>query len=143
MRATRTTRNFIEDILQHDSLANRDPDAAVRIALDFQRKWAMYNFPRLLMALGRIQEEIFDRLTLPAGNYAKYAFDVECLFLAPELVGLDEYGLPIQLGVKLSDRLRLGEGMDLAIASLRMLQPDTVRLSEFERYMLTRTQDGL
>jgi hypothetical protein len=143
MRATRTTHNFIEDILQHDSFANRDPDAAVRIALDFQRKWAMFNFPRLLMALGRIQGEIFDRLRLQPGNYAKYAFDVECLFLPPELVGLDEYGLPVQLGVKLSGHLRLGEGMDPAIASLRMLQPGTLRLSEFERYMLKRAQDGL
>ena len=66
--------------------------------------------PSAATALDRIQEEIFTRFGLPPGRYGKYAVDVESLFLAPELVGLDEYGLPIQLGVKLSDELQLGEG---------------------------------
>lgn len=143
MRAARTTRRFIEDVLQRDTRADRQPDAAVRIALDFQRKWAMFNFPRLLIALERIQEEIFDKLGLPPGSYGKYVVDVESLFLAPELVGLDEYGLPIQLGVKLRSQLRLGEGMDPAISSLRALRLDNSLLTEFERYLLRHVQDGL
>ena len=62
---------------------------------------------------------------------------------APELVGLDEYGLPVQLGMKLGGQLRLGEGMDSAIASLRALRSDDIRLTEFERYLLRHVQNRL
>lgn len=58
LRATRSVRGFIEEVLQRDTRADGQPDAAVQIALEFQRKWATFNFPRLLIALERIQEEI-------------------------------------------------------------------------------------
>jgi len=143
LRTSRTIREFIEDILQNDTQANGDPDGAVRIALDFQRKWAMFNFPRLLIALEAIQHEVFSALGLPPGRFGKYAADVESLFLPPELVGLDEYGLAIQLGLKLRSYLQLGQGMDPAIASVRTLQPERLGLTQFERFMLERVQSGL
>jgi hypothetical protein len=143
LRTSRTIREFIEDILQNDTQANGDPDGAVRIALDFQRKWAMFNFPRLLIALEAIQHEVFSALGLPPGRFGKYAADVESLFLPPELVGLDEYGLAIQLGLKLRSYLQLGQGMDPAIASVRTLQPERLGLTQFERFMLERVQSGV
>ncbi len=33
--------------------------------------------------------------------------------------------------------------MDTAIASVRALQPETLRLTAFERYVLKHVQDGL
>jgi hypothetical protein len=143
LQMCRTIRGFIEDVLKTDTQANGDPDKAVRIALDFQRKWAMFSFPRLLIALEKIQQEVFLRLGMPPGRFRKYASDVESAFLSPELVGLDEYGLPVQLGLKLSPRLKLGQGMDLAIDSVRALQPDRLSLTRFERYLLERVQGGL
>ena len=103
----------------------------------------MFNYPRLLIALERIQEEVLHRLELPQGRYGKYAADVESLFLPPELVALDEYGLPVQLGLKIGDHLRLGQGIDQAIASVRALQPENLQLTEFERYLLRHVQEGL
>jgi hypothetical protein len=139
----RTIREFIGDILQNDTQANGDPNEAVRIALDFQRKWSMFTFPRLLIALEAIQREVFSTLGLPPGRFGRYAADVESVFLPPELVGLDEYGLPIQLGLKLRSHLALGQGMDPAIDSVRALQPELLSLTQFERFMLERVQSGL
>jgi hypothetical protein len=143
LRNSRTIREFIGDILQNDTQANGNPNEAVRIALDFQRKWAMFTFPRLLIALEAIQREVFSTLGLPPGRFGRYAADVESVFLPPELVGLDEYGLPIQLGLKLRSHLQLGQGMDLAIDSVRTLQPERLSLTQFERFMLERVQGGL
>src|SRR5271156_2684654 len=44
-------------------------------------------------------------------------------------------GGPITFRRGVSGQLRLGEGMDSAIASLRALRPDDIRLTEFERYL--------
>jgi len=143
LRATQSIRGFIEDVLQNDTRAGGQPDAAVRLALEFQRKWGMFNFPRLLIALERVQEEVFRRIGLAPGRYGRYASDVESLFVAPELTGLDEYGLPMQLGLKLGSRLRLNEGMDAAIASVRALRPDSLPLTGFERYLIKHAQGGL
>jgi hypothetical protein len=143
LRTAGTIREFIEDILQNDTQAKSDPDGAVRIALDFQRKWATFSVPRLLVALEAIQREVFSELGLPPGRFGKYAADVENLFLPPELVGLDEYGLPIQLGTKLSPHLSLGQGMDYAIESVRALDLERLSLTQFERHLLNHVQSGL
>ena len=103
----------------------------------------MFHFPRLLNAVDTIQREVLTRAGRAAGSYSKYAFDVESLFLPAELVGLDEYGLLIQLGLKLRSHIRLGEGMDAAIASLRRLNVPQLSLSLFERRIIERVQEGL
>jgi hypothetical protein len=143
LRLSASTQALISTILQNDTAAKGEPDRAVRIALDFQRKWAMFHFPRLLMAVDSIQREVLTRAGGPAGSYGKYASDVESLFLPAELVGLDEYGLPIQLGLKLRSHLHLGDGMDSAIASLRRLNVLRLSLSMFERKLIERVQEGL
>jgi hypothetical protein len=143
LRAAASTHDLISEVLRTDTGAKGQPDQAVRIALDFQRKWAMFHFPRLLMAIDAIQREVLTRARRPAGSYSRYAADVENLFLPAELVGLDEYGLPIQLGLKLRRNLQLGEGMDAAIESLRLLKVKQLALSLFERRIIQRVQEGL
>jgi hypothetical protein len=56
---------------------HRDADSAVQLVLDFTRLWAQFHFPRLLRAVGRIQEDVFDRRGMEAGNYDLYASKVE------------------------------------------------------------------
>lgn len=143
LRTSANIRTFIREVLQRDTRANGDPDVAVRLALEFQRKWAMFRFPRMLLALDLIQQEVFDRLRMPVGRYGKFAADVENTFLPAELVGLDEYGLPVQLGMKLRSQLRLGEGLDLAIESLRKLELTDIPLSKFERLLIEQVKSGL
>lgn len=136
-------RAFIADVLANDTQVAGDPDAAVLTALEFQRSWAMFRFPKLLMALDRIQSEVLSNLRLSPGNYGKFAADLENGFMPPELVGLDEYGLPVQIGRKLSSALALGQGLDVALAALRRLDPGLARLSPFERSVLERVKSGI
>lgn len=95
------------------------------------------------MALDRIQSEVLSNLRLSPGNYGKFAADLENGFMPPELVGLDEYGLPVQIGRKLSGALALGQGLDMALAALRRLDPGSTRLSPFERSVLERVKSGI
>ena len=74
------------------------------------------------------------------GDYSVYGAQVESLFLPPEIPALEEYGIPIQLSVKLENSIVLGAGLDQAIESLKNLRNLDGRLSDFERELL---QDAL
>ena len=97
----------------------------------FQRNWASFAFPRYLRALDLIQKEVFGDLGMRYGDYSLYGVKVESLFLPPELPALEEYGLPVQLGLKLQRRLTLNNGLDRAIQSLRSLNTHGAGLSVF------------
>jgi hypothetical protein len=94
------------------------PDQAVEAAFLFQRNWASFAFPRYLGALDLIQREVFGKLGMSAGDYSVFGFQVENLFLPPEILTLEEYGVPIQVGLKIQNLLSLSEGLDRAIARL-------------------------
>jgi hypothetical protein len=136
-------RAFIADVLANDNQVAGEPDAAVLTALEFQRSWAMFRFPKLLMALDRIQSEVLSSLGMKPGNYGKFAADLENGLMPPELVGLDEYGLPVQIGRKLARALPLGQGLDAALVALRSLNPASVRLTAYERLVLDRVKSSI
>ena len=77
--------------------AGTKADEAVEDVLDFIREWPSHRFPRLLMILQAITEDVFTRYGLQAGNYKLYASAVETLFRPPMLTTLEEYGLPAPL----------------------------------------------
>jgi hypothetical protein len=132
MRRANTVQEFILAILQRDTRV-RTPDDAVEAAFLFERNWASFAFPRYLGALDLIQREVFRQLGMVAGDYSFYGFQVENLFLPPELPALEEYGIPVQVGLKLRDRLSLDQGLDRAIASLMTLNLTRAGLSPFEQ----------
>ena len=112
-------------------------DDAVQQTLDFIRLWATYNFPRRLRALDLIQRDVFGRLRLASGNYDNYAKQVENLFLDPAIMALDEYGIPLELARKLQPYIKPNGNLDVAIQALKGLKIDTLKLSDFERELLT------
>jgi hypothetical protein len=81
------------------------PDKAIDNVFDFQRTWAGHNFPQYLMVLSRIQEEVFTNLGLEAGDYSFFAREVENCFSPPGLAALEEYGIPLQISLKMSSQL--------------------------------------
>lgn len=117
-----------------------DPDAAVEDTLDFLRYWASYHFPRYLMALSRIQHVIFVDADLPPGEYSVFASQVEHLFAPAGIAALDEYGVPLQVGLKLADELGTAEDLDTALERLRRLDASRTGLSEFERELVEEAQ---
>ena len=60
-----------------------------------------------------------------------------------EIPALEEYGIPIQVSVKLQRRLVLGEGLDRAIDSLKQLAGLENVLSDFERQLVEDARSEL
>ncbi len=141
-----STKPTVKEIIQSqiDFALKRDTqveiDEVVQSVLDFLRLWAQHHFPRHLMALSRIQQDIFDKAGLQSGNYESYAKSVENLFLDPAIVALDEYGIPIELARKLEGYLKPDSDIDMALMNLKHLNPDRIGLSEFEVELIKDAQ---
>ena len=125
--------------------ANTRADEAVENVLDFIREWPSHRFPRLLMTLQAITEDVFTRYGMPAGNYKLYASAVETLFRPPMLTTLEEYGLPAPLSARLGQFIPLDTPagqIDDVLDRLRSM-PRVAGLSSFETEMLRDTIDNL
>lgn len=119
------------------------PDEAVERVFEFDRNWASFELPRLLMALSRIQEAIFRPRFGFAGDYSYFAARVETLFKTKAICALEEYGIPVQLSDKLSKRIDLGDDIDAALYALGAMDLSTLDLSDFEREVLDDVRSQL
>lgn len=142
LRRAGSVQDFIKAILENDNRIET-PDQAVEAAFLFQRNWASFAFPRYLRAIDLIQREVFGRLRMRPGDYSAYGARVESLFLPPEIPALEEYGIPIQVSLKIQDHLILNEGLDRAIASLTRANLDQLRLSAFERSVVSDSRAAM
>ncbi|MEG3221784.1 hypothetical protein PD716_14285 [Vibrio gigantis] len=70
---------------------------------------------------------------MPARDYSSFIAQVENLYEVPELIALDEYGLPLPIAKKIRKQLKLGKGLDETLASLRQINPSSLYVSDFER----------
>jgi rhodanese-related sulfurtransferase len=136
------TWNHIQALAQGDAGAS-DGDERVEGALEFVRQWAGHHAPRLFLGLDRIQREVFGSLGYRPGSYGFYVGRLHNLFLPPALAAVDEYGLPIEVALKIQDRLDLRGELDDLLDSIRSLQVDEVPLTDFERKLLRDTQQSL
>ena len=134
-----TTKALIQDAFAHF----KDADAAVQQVLDFLKLWANFHFPQLLRALDRIQKDVFQRAGLLSGDYSVYAGKVENRFIDPSLVALEEYGIPLEVGVKLHRYLRPYENLDDVLENLRRMPIEKISLSGFERAVVEDAQKSL
>jgi hypothetical protein len=131
-----TTAERVRQELRPGQYSAKTPDEAVERILEFERTWASFELPRYLMAVSRIQRIVFERLGLPRGDFSSFASQVECLFRNPVIAALDEYGVPVQVGLKIISRLRTDD-LDTALSNLKVLQLDGLGLDDFERELLT------
>jgi hypothetical protein len=128
----------------NDKYKTQDPDEAVERVLQFDRNWAGFEFPRLLMTLSRIQAAVLSRLQLDHGDYRAFAVQVESAFQSPVVAWLDEYGIPPSIGRVLEPFLRTKSDLDVAIANLKTLDLSRVtQLRTFERELVHDTQANL
>lgn len=141
-RVHRSVQRLIGEELIHmgDEL---DPDEAVESVLEFVRYWPTFHFPRLLMAVDRIQRSVFSRLGLPYGDYSYFAARVENSFLPAGIAALDEYGIPIQIATRLRSDLGNPEDVDSALNALRHLDRRQLgaRFSRFEAGLIADAQE--
>lgn len=120
-----------------------DADETVQRVLDFLRLWANFHFPRLLRALDRIQKDVFARAGYDAGEFGYFARSVENYFLEPEIVALEEYGIPIEVARKLRRLLESQGNLDAALAKLAQLDVAGTRLEEFEKRLVMEAKESL
>ena len=125
--------------------AGTKADEAVEDVLDFIREWPSHRFPRLLMILQAITEDVFTRYGLPAGNYKLYASAVETLFRPPMLTTLEEYGLPAPLSARLasSSRSTRQQARSTTYSTGSAACHRVAGLSSFEEEMLRDTINNL
>ena len=126
---------LIEQALTEES----SPDEAVEDVLEFTRNWAGFHFPRMLMALERIQRRVMSDKGLRLGSYSFYAASVESLFLPSSVAALEEYGIPLQIALKLGEVLDLNLPLDDVLAALQSVDLTRVPLDEFELELIAQT----
>ncbi|WP_348236282.1 DEAD/DEAH box helicase [Vibrio parahaemolyticus] len=125
-------KDFILDVYQNDTNV-KTMDKAIEASFDFERRWANYMIPRLYSALDKVQKHIFGVFNMPAGDYSSFIAQVENLYEVPELIALDEYGLPLPIAKKIRNQLTLSKGLDETLTSLRLIKPSSLYVSDFER----------
>lgn len=133
----RTVRN-IKDLIEREIPVGEDEERineAIENVMDFVRYWAQYNFPKYLLALQRIQEEVFNSHNLAPGDYSFFATQIECLFTDPLFVALDEYGMPLQTADKIKDRLQ-SDNLDDLLSKVKNLNVESLPLSDFEKELI-------
>lgn len=122
---------------------NKDIDNVIMDLLNFIRMWANNHFPRLLMTISCIQEEIFAKLELSFGNYSFYALNVESLFFDPALICLEEYGIPLEISRKFQNLISKNGNLDLTIKALKNLDWNRTPLEFSEKIFMRRAMKYL
>ncbi len=136
VRALRTIRALIDEEIKGKA-EPEEINEAIENVLDFVRGWAQYNFPKYLMALNRIQNEIYSERNLPPGDFSYFATQIECLFTDPLFVALDEYGIPLQTSNKIKGILNTEGDLDSLLTQIRELQVDRLDIMPFEKELLS------
>ena len=135
-------RERIEAELHPGQFAAKNANEAVERVLSFERNWAGFEFPQLLMALHRIQQHVFGAKDMTMGDYSVYAKKVESLFLPEHCVALDEFGIPVILSQKypaIIGMLSLQE----SLALLKHLDLSSESIHPYERELLLNAQEDL
>lgn len=132
-RKAGSIKNFITAIINTENFQTTDPiNSAIELAFDIQRHWINYQFPRYLMSLGDIANDIFRKNNLPLCDYSFFASLVECYFMPPYVIPMDEYGLPIQISNKIGDIMEISSNMDEALEQLHNFIPSQDSFSNIE-----------
>lgn len=139
VRALKTVRAMIDAEIEGKTEAE-DINETIENVLKFSRDWAQYFFPIYLMALNRIQLEIYKEWNLVPGDFSYFATQIECLFTDPLFVALDEYGIPIQTSNKIKNSFVLNGDLDYLLKQIRELNIDNLDLMPFEKELLNEAK---
>lgn len=133
-RGAKNIKNFIATIIEAEDAQTPDSiNNAIELAFDIQRHWINFQFPRYLMSLGDIANDIFRKNNLPLCDYSYFASLVECYFMSPYVIPMDEYGLPIQISNKIGEITEISSNIDEALEQLRRFIPSQRKFSSIER----------
>ena len=139
--------NSVSELIQEQIGSGRfqttDPDTAVEGVLDFRRTWLVHRFPKLLMAIQRIQESVLSRLDLPYGDFTAFATSCECQFVHPNVAALEEYGIPSSFGNQLHALTGRNDDFDTFLAAIKRVDPMRAGFRPFFTEVLVDLQKTL
>lgn len=138
---SKTISNYLNCIISTNNSEEKNNEL-IECALDFMRQWLNYKFPRYLITLQDIVNEILEKKGLPKCDYSHYASYVECYFTKPYVIPFDECGLPIQISTKIKKYIS-NDSIDSAIESLKKLKTENLLLSTFEKKLIKSVQNNL
>lgn len=144
-RAQGSVPSLVEAALPHKR-ANQTRSEVVDDVLSFQRNWMGFKIPSMLRASSSIQTEVAQDRGMPASNYEFIIREIESLYLPPFIAELEDYGLPIPVGVRLANLGLRGESIEDAAANLVAMakrQDVLARLTKVERWFLSDVASGL
>ncbi|MGQ1948059.1 DEAD/DEAH box helicase [Geofilum sp. OHC36d9] len=131
-RKSGSLKNFIRNLVGNKSDL-KEINESIELAFDIQRHWINFQFPRYLMALEKIVNHVFKTKGIKLCDYSYYASMVECYFTEPYVVPLDEYGLPIQVSLKIGQNIELDRSIDKSLEQIKAFEPVNSNLNEIEK----------
>lgn len=138
---SKSISNYLRKIIETKNPEDKNNEL-IESALDFMRQWLNYKFPRYLMTLQDVINEILEKKGLPLCDYSHYASYVECYFTKPYVIPFDECGLPIQISTKIKKYIS-NDSIDSALESLKELETENLQLSIFEKKLIKSVQNNL
>lgn len=141
-RQSGSIKNFIHKTINNQYL-NLNIQECIEHALDIQRHWINFQFPRYLKCLDSIVKEVFRHKNLKPGDYIYFANAVESYFQPYYVVPLEEYGIPSQISLKLADFFDDCEGLDNVLMNLKDLDVVNLNLSSIEKAFLSEAKTYL
>lgn len=138
-RQSGSIKSFINKTLNNKYL-NLNIQESIELALDIQRHWINFQFPRYLKCLDSIVKEVFRQNNLKTGDYTYFASSVESYFQPYYVVPLEEYGIPSQISLKLAEFFDKCDGLDNVLTVLKGLDVETLNLSTIEKAFLKEAQ---
>lgn len=125
---------------------NESRSDVVTNVVRFQRTWMGFTIPSMLRGLQTIQAEVLPKRGLSPGNYEFLLREIEALYLPEGIAELEEFGLPIPLGLKLKGLGLTGEDQQSRMNSLILLGASSEiqsQLTAVELWILDDVVDGL
>jgi len=135
------TKKHLPSYLQQaveDRKHNQSPSEAINLRLKFLRSMVCFRLPRDIMAISKIQDDVFVKRGIESGDFSFFAEQLENLFLDPLLTALDEYGIPTQISTQIKDEILPSDHLNEMLGKLRSMAPRVhrLRLSSFEKNLV-------
>lgn len=144
-RAQGDIPSLVEAALQYKR-PNQTRSEVVDEVLSFQRNWMGFKIPSMLRATSSIQAEVAQDRGARSSNYEFVIREIESLYLPPYIAELEDYGLPIPVGVRLANLGLRGGSIEETAANLVAMakrQDVLIRLTRVERWFLSDVASGL
>lgn len=93
------------------------------------------------MALDSICSHIFSKKGLNSGDFSYYSSMVECYFTSPYVVPLDEYGLPMQVSLKIGKFINFEGNIDDSLLKLKNYNPLDEQFTFIEKEFINELKE--